>query len=317
MALTTYAETRPWARAILQQVTTGSMPPWHAAGEPGRWVGEARLAATEKELIRDWVRAGAPPGNPAPAQAPPPIPTGWRIGPPDLILTIPPTLVEGEEQTRTFLIETNLTQNVWVEAIEIQPGNPRLVHHASLRTLNTVFVPGEGPEQWPAGMAKLLPAGRPLELVIHYGRGQDGDRDATRIGLRFAQAPVRQQIHLLTLEQSSFAIPAHAPNHTLEAAARMPQAARVLSFNVEMRYRGKAARIHSGDLLLLDLPRYEYEWQRKYTLTQPVRLPAHSELRFTAIYDNSANYRSNPDPTKTIGPPEELMRAVMEYVLEP
>ena len=38
MSLTTYAETRPWARAIRNEVEPRRMPPWHA--EPG--VGSTR-----------------------------------------------------------------------------------------------------------------------------------------------------------------------------------------------------------------------------------------------------------------------------------
>src|SRR5262245_60479930 len=45
MPLLTYAQVRPWARAIRERVELGAMPPWHAEAPTGTFVNERRLTA--------------------------------------------------------------------------------------------------------------------------------------------------------------------------------------------------------------------------------------------------------------------------------
>ncbi len=86
MSLLTYAEARPWARAIGRKVSDGAMPPWLADAPDGTFANERRLTAAEKGIIGRWVAAGAPQGDPAEMPAPPTFAEGWRIGTPDVVL---------------------------------------------------------------------------------------------------------------------------------------------------------------------------------------------------------------------------------------
>ena len=51
---------------------------------------------------------------------------------------------------------------------------------------------------------------------------------------------------------------------------------------------------------LLSVPKYEFNWQITYELAKPKLLPAGTELEVIAHYDNSANNRFNPDPSKDV-----------------
>ncbi len=315
MALTSYREVRPWARAILAAVQKRTMPPWHAAGASGKFLHDARLSEAEVQAIAAWVRGGAVEGNAALA-ALPEVEKGWRIGKPDLVLSIPETVLEGEGASRRYVLDPGLSEDVWVEAIEVKPGNRRVVHHAQLSGLNLVHVPGDAPEVWPAGMAKRVRAGEKLELEIHYGSAGGEQKDRTEVGLRFAREPVGRPVRQLVFEQRDFEIPAQAADVELSVEVVLEEEVDVLSLNAEMQLRGKAARFEVvGGEVLLEIPAYEYDWQRKYVLARPVRLGKGSRLRFTARYDNSANHRLNPDPGKTVGPGEETMRGIVEYVV--
>jgi mono/diheme cytochrome c family protein len=86
MPLTTFAEARPWARAIRTAVTARTMPPWGADTAIGHFANDPRLSASEVATIAAWVDGGAPEGN---ARDLPPLPgfaTGWQIGTPDVVL---------------------------------------------------------------------------------------------------------------------------------------------------------------------------------------------------------------------------------------
>jgi hypothetical protein len=60
MPLTTYAEARPWAKAIREEVLTRRMPKWHAARGYGQFENDPSLSAFEIALFVAWVDGGAP-----------------------------------------------------------------------------------------------------------------------------------------------------------------------------------------------------------------------------------------------------------------
>ncbi len=88
MALLTYQDVRPWARAIKQKVTSREMPPWHIDRSIGEYLEDPSLSDREVALIAAWVDSGAPEGRAAdapPARVFPPT-TEWTYGQPDLIV---------------------------------------------------------------------------------------------------------------------------------------------------------------------------------------------------------------------------------------
>ncbi len=132
MSLLTFEEARPWARAIRDRVINGTMPPWHADPAHGTFVNDRRLSTHEKDVITRWVAAGAPQGDPNDTPARPAYAEGWTIGQPDAILSMetPYSLpAQGEIPYQYIEVATNFTEDKWVQALEIRPGNRSVVHH--------------------------------------------------------------------------------------------------------------------------------------------------------------------------------------------
>jgi mono/diheme cytochrome c family protein len=127
-----YKDARPWARSIREQVVSRQMPPWHADPHVGSWANDRRLSQTEIDKIADWVDGGAQEGE---AKALPPAPQfveGWRIGKPDLVLTMPNEFTleaSGPDEYQNFEIPLNFTEDRYVLKAEARPGNRKIVHH--------------------------------------------------------------------------------------------------------------------------------------------------------------------------------------------
>ena len=154
MSLITYAEVRPWARAIRKATADGVMPPWHAEAPEGTFENDRRLSAIDKQTIARWVEGGAPEGAPGDLPARPVLVDGWRIGTPDAVFEMQEDYAvpaSGTVEYEYFYIPTNFTEARWLQAIEVRPGNRGVVHHA----LAFYLAPPEGPR--PAPVLKFIP----------------------------------------------------------------------------------------------------------------------------------------------------------------
>jgi hypothetical protein len=137
MSLLSYAEARPWVRSIGLQVSRGTMPPWHADPAHGEFINDRRLSGAEKDTILKWVNAGAPEGNPADLPARPSYPSGWTIGQPDAVFAMQedyPVPARGTVEYKYFEVPTGFTEDKWIQAFEVRPGTPSLVHHVIVFT---------------------------------------------------------------------------------------------------------------------------------------------------------------------------------------
>jgi len=131
-ALTTYRQARNWAGDIVDYTKDRRMPPWKPTdGLPFRH--ERRMSDAEIKALASWVAAGTPEGDVKHAPPARTFADGWQLGKPDLVLEMPdgfelgPT---GGDHFRCFVLPTGLTEDKYVTAVEVQPGNPRVVHHA-------------------------------------------------------------------------------------------------------------------------------------------------------------------------------------------
>ncbi|HEY7285201.1 MAG TPA: hypothetical protein VH497_07155 [Vicinamibacterales bacterium] len=161
MSLLTYKDARPWVRSIGTKVANGSMPPWHADPAYGHFLNDRRLSDAEKATIAKWIAAGAPEGNPSDLPAQPVYADGWTIGKPDAIFTIQedyPIPASGEIAYQYLEIPTNLTEDKWVQAFEVKPGDPKAVHHV------IVYARPPAPATPPAPPAQAAAGPRPAPL---------------------------------------------------------------------------------------------------------------------------------------------------------
>lgn len=143
----TYKEVRPWVKSIRKQVLQREMPPWHADPHHGEFRNNRSLTDKELSTIVAWVDGGAVEGEARDLPAAPAFTTGWGIGEPDIVLTIPEEHVykAGADEYQYFDVPTNFTEDKYIRMAEARPGNRKIVHH-----IIAFIVPPGGPT-----MAKL------------------------------------------------------------------------------------------------------------------------------------------------------------------
>jgi hypothetical protein len=179
---------------------------------------------------------------------------------------------------------------------------------------------------YPAGYAKKLPAGAKLTFQLHYTPNGSATEDRTRLGLKFTVDPPRYEVHVAAAKQHRFAIPAGDPNYEVKGVLPVPFDAQILSFMPHMHMRGKAFRYEMVDAAgerrdLLNVPRYDFNWQLLYRAAEPISAAPGSRIEATAWFDNSPENPNNPDPAKTVTwgdqTEDEMMIGYLEYVRIP
>ena len=295
-------------------------------------------------MITGWVDAGAPEGEAKDAPPAPKFIEGWQIGTPDAIYTIPrkqSVPAEGTIPYRNLLVPTNLKEDKWVQAVEVRPTARTVVHHVlafviyplnrlkeqpkidGLNGYVGIYVPGEGPTVFPEGMGKYVPAGATIGFQIHYTATGEAAEDQTQIGFIWAKKRPSQEVVTNSATNTAIRIPAGAGDHPQEASFTFTHDAKLLSLLPHMHVRGKAFKYvaispDGKEEVLLDVPRYDFNWQICYRLKEPKALKRGTTIRAFARFDNSKDNPFNPDPTKDVrwGQQtwEEMLVGFMDYV---
>ncbi len=322
-ALTDYRQAAGWSEMIAEVVDSGRMPPWHADPRSGHFANDARLTPDEKKTLAAWIADGAPEGDPADLPPTPAHSDGWRIPGPDLVVEMPEEVevpAEGSMPYKHYVIDPGFKEDVWVRASQVRPGNASVVHHLVVYVQRpdakgierisgdflAAYAPGIPPRVLPDGLAKRIPAGSKLRFQVHYTPRGTKQVDRSRIALTFVEAArVRKEFKGLMAMDYRFRIPPGADNFESRAEHRFDQAAVLHSLMPHMHLRGKSMRFEAtypdgrGEVLL-DVPRYEFDWQNVYVLAEPKPMPEGTVVRVVAHFDNSAANPNNPDPTRTV-----------------
>jgi hypothetical protein len=317
MSLTTYEETRPWAKAIREQVRSRKMPPWPADPCCGHFSNDRSLSASEIETLAKWADTGALKGDLRDSPPPKTWPDGWNLPAHDLELSMPKPFqvpASGAVEYQYFPIATSFKQDQWVQAVEVRPGNRKVVHHIVVyirepgstwtsgptkSDILTVYAPGSTPDAWPDGMAKLIKAGSDLVFEIHYTPTGQPASDQTRIALVFAKKPPDKRVLTLQLNNDHFLVPAGEKDYRVSAWGSLPNDGLLLSIFPHMHLRGKSfvfALIDEKNTVL-SVPNYDLYWQLSYRLRTPLPLRKGTRIECWGTYDNSLNNPRNPDPS--------------------
>ncbi len=392
MSLIDYKSVRPWAKAIREVVLLKRMPPWFADSTTGHFSNDPTLSESERHIIIDWVEQGAKEGDPRDLPTAPSYVDGWHIGKPDVVFDIGedhvPNSTSADEYVY-FTVPTNFTEGHWVRAVELRPGNRKVVHHAhvsvvipdvpktasgaaqkgrsfsdylvltsdGLRHMKldspvvndacayngpdidrlhiagegalASYLPGMSPDNYRSDTAKWIPAGAQLRFQIHYHREASSVQtaaDRTSVGLIFASTPPPHPLRRLDVDNDFFALPPGSAAQEVKQCATFGSDSLLLSLTPHMHYRGKDARFEiqrpgQQAETLLFVPKYDFNWQLKYQLQDPVFVPKGTRLILTFHFDNSQKNGSNPDPSRTIrwGEPseEEMMSGWIDYIEVP
>ncbi|MEX2139865.1 MAG: redoxin domain-containing protein [Pirellulales bacterium] len=322
-ALTDYDEVVGWADTILEVVEDGRMPPWHASPEHGQFANARHMPDEDKQVLREWVAAGAPRGDEV--DLPPPLPPAktWHLArDPDLVIAMRDrpfnVPAEGTVEYQYFVVDPGFTEDKWVTGAQVLPGSSSVVHHAivfvrppdvkQFRGVSwlTAYVPGQRAAMLPPGHGRHVPAGSKLVFQMHYTPNGSQQSDLTRVGLLFGDDTeiTHEVFSQIGLEQE-FEIPPNAPDYSVTVAPRrLPSHGTLLAVAPHMHLRGKSFRLISRDdgkeSVLLDVPRYDFNWQHVYEFAEPLPLRSLGRLQFRATFDNSQANPVNPDPTQHV-----------------
>jgi hypothetical protein len=317
-----------WSPMMKEVVMTKRMPPGQIDPHVGMPIKDvAGLTIEEKQKLIQWIDQGSPRGEG------PDLLTAlefddpeFSLGEPDIVLDVTPQAIPatGVIDYRYVPVELNLDRDVWVSGIEFLPGDRQVLHHVITYLQSPAdkteddgrdndgtglgiggFAPGRQPDSFQDNSGRLIPAGSNLLLQMHYTTSGRETVDATRIGIFLHDEPPKYVMSGGVAGQRRFMIPPGAKEHRLRGEELIERDAYLYEMMPHMHFRGKymsyAAQFPDGtSKTLLSVPKYDFNWQFKYELEEPLFLPAGTKLIAKGAMDNSDRNLGNPDPTRPV-----------------
>jgi hypothetical protein len=330
-SLRTYKDVRRHGRLIAAIVQAKIMPPWKPAPGYGEFVGARRLTDEQVALIQKWVKAGMPEGNQEDLREPPTFASGWQLGTPDIVLTMPEPYqvpADGNDVLRNFVLPLEIPDGKYIRAVEYRPGNRRVVHHAALcmdrtgsaRKLDEadpgpgftqsslppllpgnlgIWTPGWKAVPLPDGFALPWPKGTDLILQLHLSPSGKPEREQSTVGIYLTDQPPSNFMVDILLEDLRIDIPPGEKAYRTHDSMTLPVEVDVFGVFPHMHRLGKEAKVTArlpdgSEKVLLWINDWNFNWQMYYQNVKPVRLPANTELATECVHDNSAENPNNP-----------------------
>ena len=334
-----YKDVSRRAKFLGELVANNRMPPWKPELGHGAFKDEMRLSEKEKGTIAAWVAGGAPEGDPKDLPPEPTYAKGWKLGTPDKVITMPKPFdvpAEGKDIYQCFVIPLNLTQDESVIAVEFQPGNAKVVHHAILfldhnqngrRKMDPktqsyqsfggpgivptgglgAWAPGARPMMLPEGTGRYLKKESDLVLQIHYHPSGKPETDQSRLAIYYAKTPTKQYVGAVALRSRTLVIPAGESQHAVEVKTiPLPVDVTAIGIFPHMHLIGKEIKVDAQlpdgkEIPLIWIRDWDFNWQGSYSYKEPIDLPAGTVLKMKAIYNNSVSNPRNPShPPKVV-----------------
>jgi len=330
-AMTSFAMIKGFAPMIKEVILTKRMPPWHADPHVNQFKEDLSLSLSEQQTLIHWIDAGAERGDGNdPLASVTAKPTEWDLGEPDLIVELPAFDVPatGVVDYQNFEVANPLDKDVWIRAVQIIPGDRKILHHAiasfgdpvnpgnikneskdAINETNSsilqqqlmTFVPGNEKYIYPSDTALKVPAGSSFFTQMHYTPSGKATKDKTRIGLYFRDDAPEHILRHYAIIDPTISIPVMDGNHEEAAYFRFERDSVVFALFPHSHYRGKSSKFFAlypdgKKELVLSVPNYDFNWQRYFKLAEPLEVPAGTLIIHSTIFDNSPLKLSNPDP---------------------
>jgi Tfp pilus assembly protein PilF/mono/diheme cytochrome c family protein len=330
--LLTYEDAGRRAQQIAAVTRSRIMPPWKPEPGHGDFVGARRLTDDQIALVQHWVDGGATEGDPRLLPALPAWSGTWQLGEPDLILQMPPYVLRagGEDMYRNFVIPIPAGVTRYIKAWQFIPGNPRVVHHATMQFDSTgrsreldaedpepgyegliahsvqapdgYFLdwgPGHTPYIAPEGMAWPLPTNSDLVMMLHLKPSGKHETVQASVGLYFSDAPPSRVPTLVRLTRQHLDIPPGDRQYRVTDSFTLDVAVDVYTVQPHAHYlakdvKGFATLPDGTRKWLIDIRNWDFNWQGVYRYANPVVLPAGTMITMEYLYDNSAGNPFNP-----------------------
>ncbi|MCI0485891.1 MAG: cytochrome c [Blastocatellia bacterium] len=235
----TYEDARPWARSIKEKVVSREMPPWHADPRYGDFINDARLSRRDIDTVAAWVDQGAKEGDPRDLPPLPDYAAGWNIGKPDQILSMTREYViepDAPDNYVYFTLPVRFSEDKWIQAAEIRPGNKRVVHHAiaHILTPRARARAGEDIDETdgePDSGSSIFYKSRSLSRVLTFAPVIDDGASAPNGGSAFKRRSGHEDADGFSILLTSFA-PGKAPDIYAEGTAKKIPAGSVIVLQI-------------------------------------------------------------------------------------
>ena len=337
-SMLTYEETRPWAKAIRQQVVQRNMPPWYIDKNIGLHDFKNDVSLSDKEIatISKWVDAGAPKGDPADMPSPVKFDDSdrWHIGKPDIVVHLNKDVkVKARQPDQWLDIETQdlgLSSDRYVQAVEVKPlTGSKVVHHVTSqlvdpdsetgRTVFEEYAVGKYGNTFPDDSGMLLKKGSKILANLHlHAVGEDTPVDVAFAIKLWPEGVVPK--HVLEMRQLASShdldIPPNTKNVRADGYSILPRPAVIVSFQPHMHNRGQAqcleliepgAGSNGGSRpaqeMVSCVDRFKFDWHVVYEYADDAApiVPAGTVIHQISLYDNTAANPSNPEPSNWVG----------------
>ena len=340
-SLLTYTDVVKRARQIVVVTEKRFMPPWLPEPSPPRFENERRLTDDQIRTMVNWVDAGKLEGDPRDLPPTPVFPEGWQLGTPDLIVEMDKAYTlaaDGDDVYRHFVIPVPGAPERWVKAMEFQPGNLRIAHHALMdidRTpiskqmdeqdpevgfdgmLNpdSLEKPGGAFSNWNPGrlswagaddIAWRLSKNTSIVVQVHMQKTGKPETIKSRIGLYFANKPPTRFPIIIGVRSMDIDIPAGANAHRVRNGYVLPVDVTLMAISPHAHYLAQemqayAIRPDGTRQSLMHIKHWNFSRQEEYRYTEPVPLTKGTRVVMDYVYDNSAGNPQNPsNPPKRV-----------------
>ncbi len=349
-AMTDYKTVRGWSSMMREVLLNNRMPPWQADPHYGKFQNDLSISDEQKKQIIAWIDAGKERGkgddplisNIAKEKV-------FTLGVPDTIITLDEQKIpeNGLIDYRYQIIDlASLSKDIRVKAVEILPGNPEVLHHILgtirykteeeapvkrvrgpwLDGIFMVWAPGMQPEKFPEGTARTLPKDTRLYIQSHYTTNGKEASDVSKIGLYYADKEDLTEYVSLGPADFEFQILPNKKRNEVTAVEKIDRDITLYSLFPHMHFRGKSFRYtlvnpDKSEEIILNVPNYNFNWQRQYYLKEPKSIAAGSLLKVEAVFDNSEQNPFNPKPQDTVRfgeqTKDEMMIGYFNFIYNP
>jgi len=358
MSLLTYSDARPWAKAMKAAVSSRVMPPWFADPAVGHFANERRLSDSEIATVVAWADNGAPEGDEADAPPPVKFQDGWNVKP-DVIVQMPNVFhvpAKGTIEYQYMLVKTNFPEDMWVVSAEMRAGNSKVLHHGEAwvrppgskwmadATPGVSYATGEMKKAGPGieilgkfnpglgaqtfdfgGSAKFVPKGSDIVFEAHYTTTGTPEDSKSEVGLVLAKKPPAAR-YITSYGPTANNLVLSPGDGNAEVVSEMTaiEESKLVYVQPHMHLRGKDYEVRvvypTGETQTVFRGKFDFNWQLGYDLEKPLLLPKGTKVQGIAHFDNSANNKFNPDPSKEVvwglQNWEEMQNAFMGFVID-
>ena len=332
-AMDSHRMVQGWSPMIREVLMTKRMPPGQIDSHIGEFINDMLLEDSEVRQLVHWIEAGAPmDGERDPLTELTWPRSKWAFGEPDYIIKVPAQTIPatGVLDYIHVSVPIDIEEDRWVRGSQYVAGDRTVLHH----TLNslvepgasrrgrflgggppdqaniTAYIPGAEPRLEPPNTGGLLKKGSVLNLQLHYTTNGRQTVDASEIGLWFyppGEVPEERMAGQCAciFTPSWNDIPPGDPNFVQSASVTLRGDAYIHSFTPHMHFRGKYMRFYAdypdgGREELINIAKYNYNWQLAYTYAEPRFMPAGTVITAVGAFDNSAQNPYNPDPQRAV-----------------